>query len=78
MRTTDELRDLLNVEQPIIRNESDYQTHMNESIDMLNEQLFRMGLGFDVDGKSMDRGLALIISSLLDRIEKLEEGVKRL
>lgn len=75
MRTTEELIDLSNIEQPDIRNGSDYQDHVSESIDMLNEQLFRMGLGFDVDGKSMDRGLALIISSLLDRIEKLEEKV---
>lgn len=41
----------------------------------LNDVLSRISTSpVNLDGLSLDRGLAFIISSLLDRIEELEQG----
>lgn len=72
MKKTNELENFMRLKRV---NEVDKIEFDKASTIALNDVLSRIATSpVNLDGLSLDRGLAFIISSLLDRIEKLEQG----
>lgn len=72
MKKTKELENFMRLKRV---NEVDKIEFDKASTIVLNDVLSRIATSpINLDGLSLDRGLAFIISSLLDRIEELEQG----
>lgn len=72
MKKTNELENFMRLKRV---NEVDKIEFDKASTTVLNDVLSRIVTSpVNLDGLSLDRGLAFIISSLLDRIEELEQG----
>lgn len=72
MKKTNELENFMRLNRV---NEVDKIEFDKASTIVLNDVLSRISTSpVNLDGLSLDRGLAFIISSLLDRIEELEQG----
>lgn len=72
MKKTNELENFMRLKRA---NEVDKIEFDKTSTIALNDVVSRIATSpVNLDGLSLDRGLAFIISSLLDRIEELEQG----